>query len=116
MSNTFLDLSDAMLRAEEVQTSWRLVYQIRGATSRVLESAKYAGEREEGKLIVAYEEGNRKQEGEEYFTVSEDAPIAPNYQDPTELPTRWLLPASPQHTSVRTLSQPLPQPYYAYTS
>jgi hypothetical protein len=98
MSTTFLELSDTMLRAKEVQTSRRLVQKIQNATQRVLDTARDVGEEDGGGEGVD-EEPFQKHEDEDEEPVLENLVIPDTEHHPSDLPIRLPSPQPPHQGS-----------------
>jgi hypothetical protein len=103
MSNTFLQLSDTMLRAGEVQMSGRLVGEIRDATRRVLESVQEVGEERE--------EGDGRDVDEVWTKEGEDCVLtsADRYHSMDSFPIGSPSPPLPHHSHDALLDWPQQQ-------
>ena len=87
MSTTFLELSDTLLKAEEVQTSRRLVQKIQNTTQRLLDTARYVGE-EDRDGSGTDDEPYRKHDDEAEERAFESLVIPEGDHYPSDLPIR----------------------------
>ena len=101
MSTTFLELSDTMLRAEEVQTSRRLVQKIQNATQRVLDTARDVAE-EDGEEVEPDDEPYQKHEDQDGEPVFEKLLVPENDHYPSDLPIRPSSPPPPEQDPLQS--------------
>lgn len=110
MGNTFLELSDEMLRSEQVQKSHQLVYSIQNATQRVLETAKEAvhSDEEEG---VDSDSFKKEGEAEDSEPSAEELITSESSHYRMDLPIRSPSSMGLQHNRLSDYPQPISYEY-----